>query len=225
MLCQFCYDVLSTIDLSKPEPWVYTQGLPHHVSTQTLQSAAEGGCYICVSLKRLNPDASSSEINYLQITNSEFSISIDPHNGNSPRLSHPIHVYMNELGFEESALSDSALASTSTGSDNSLNLAKYWFDTCCKEHKSCVHMSSNEYPTRLLDVREDIVRLVETAVEKPTEPYATLSHCWGSQEFTVLTPKNYRSYVVGRNSAEFPASHRDAIYAARRLGFRYLWVR
>ena len=84
------------------------------------------------------------------------------------------------------------------------------------------------YPTRLLDLSpnsESRLKLIITSQERPTEPWATLSHCWGSiKDRFQLTTANIDSLRQSIALSALPVLSRDAVDVARNLGIRYLWI-
>jgi hypothetical protein len=85
--------------------------------------------------------------------------------------------------------------------------------------------TGNWYPKRLIDVRQGTARLVITQEEELTEPYATLSHCWGkNQPFLVLTASNIRQLSKGIPNDSLPKTFADAIDVTWWLGIGYLWI-
>lgn len=89
-------------------------------------------------------------------------------------------------------------------------------------------------PTRLIDVglsplETDPVRVIETsplATPPPTEPYRyiALSYRWGEGNRLLTTKSTYTQHQTSIEMDGIPKTIRDAIYATRRLGIRYLWV-
>jgi hypothetical protein len=55
--------------------------------------------------------------------------------------------------------------------------------------------------------------------------YATLSHCWGDiPEKIVLTEQNKASFHEALPQSKLSQTFKDAIIAARMLGFDYIWI-
>ncbi|KAI1127036.1 heterokaryon incompatibility protein-domain-containing protein [Nemania abortiva] len=113
---------------------------------------------------------------------------------------------------------------TSSGNGHVAVLARAWIDNCLENHKNCSKPSTKWKPTRLLDISEGKIKLVlgESASDK--EVYATLSHCWGTDKFPVLTPSNMHKYLDGVDITEFPLTFQEVIITTRRLRLRYLWI-
>lgn len=124
--------------------------------------------------------------------------------------------------FQKAARSQLSL---STGSEGSLELAAHWFKTCRENHPKCnTQFGSRWYPRRLLDVSESKPRLILTSAQTPDGPYATLSHCWGEDEFLVLTAENMEYFMDGIPLTSLLPSFRDAINVVKFLGVRYIWI-
>ncbi|EMC93094.1 hypothetical protein BAUCODRAFT_77441, partial [Baudoinia panamericana UAMH 10762] len=106
-----------------------------------------------------------------------------------------------------------------------LDLAAHWLDECQSGHEECRrYPAPSWYPTRLLRLEGGKAHLIRTADEKPSGPYATLSHCWGRKEFLILTRVTETVFTSGRPISDFPATHREAMQAAQRLGFSLIWI-
>lgn len=120
----------------------------------------------------------------------------------------------------------------STAHPKVLEQALRWYKTCLSDHKKCVSLHETRHagwrPKRLLDlsnlpkVRILITRSNEDAV---TEPYATLSHCWGRDPHFLKLERNTERYLTrGFSKRVLPRSFQDAIEISARLRIRYLWI-
>jgi len=84
------------------------------------------------------------------------------------------------------------------------------------------------WPKRVIDVRDDIPRLIETEtatrdlVELPR--YATLSHCWGQQDLTKTTRRNLKDRMIEIPWHELSKTFRDAITLTRRIKCNFIWI-
>lgn len=82
-------------------------------------------------------------------------------------------------------------------------------------------------PTRLIEILymrgKRVLRLRETSSEKP-EPYAALSYCWGGEQRVCTTNKTVHRHLTRINSADLPATVRDAILVTEKLGLRWIWI-
>lgn len=109
-------------------------------------------------------------------------------------------------------------------SEKSFRRARRWLRQCL-DHHECG--KSVFYPKRLLDLCEDPVRLFHTnEVKGFKEPYACLSHRWGSPEHKRLisTVANIHDHMKGIPWGEIPRTFQDAITVCRRMSVRYLWI-
>jgi hypothetical protein len=114
----------------------------------------------------------------------------------------------------------------STASDASWAVAEGWIRRCFTNHKTCAGVTDNPhwYPTRLLKIVGDSVRLIETSEETPTGPYVTLSHCWGKVQFLTLKQHNFREFKESIPSDRLPKTFQDAVGIAKRLRVNYIWI-
>ena len=121
----------------------------------------------------------------------------------------------------------------STSLDSSWNLITRWLTDCTENHSKCNQLSQKEswLPTRLVDVGSHgsgrAPRLIitrEEQLEVGRTAYIALSHRWGSGFVKKLTTENITQFQCGIPLDTLPATFRDAILVARRLGVRYLWI-
>lgn len=105
-----------------------------------------------------------------------------------------------------------------------IDTASLWLSQCLSTHKRCLSDKQPEqFPTRLLEILDEVVYLVDCKESRPDGPYATLSHCWGKEPFPTLTNDNIDSYRAGVLIAEFMPTFRHALLVTRKLHIRYLW--
>ncbi|KAK1749469.1 HET-domain-containing protein [Echria macrotheca] len=121
----------------------------------------------------------------------------------------------------------------STASEACFRLARSWLADCTSNHPRCtkgLHRSPQNYlPTRLLDTNPDErdptrLRLCLGCDLEPSEPYLTLSHCWGTTPTKKLTSDNIEALKGGFRFEELPLTFQHAVLIARELGVRYLWI-
>jgi len=114
----------------------------------------------------------------------------------------------------------------STGGLKALLQASSWIKNCLAEHQRCrANRHSVCFPTRLLHLSSSAMRLIETNLEHPNEPYAALSHCWGQHPSQLcLTVDKYDAFRDGIELAALPKTFRDAVEVSRCLGIKYLWI-
>lgn len=126
--------------------------------------------------------------------------------------------------------SSSAVVPESTGDPKVLEVAGDWLRRCVKTHKNCNNANRTSevpwYPKRLLDLSLEAGQcIIQTEEEHPTEPYATLSHCWGTNpSICCLTANNLEDYRQAIPNEVLTRTFGDAIAAARMLGIRYIWI-
>lgn len=123
------------------------------------------------------------------------------------------------------------LQNDSTGSDASLELAKFWLDNCVDSHYKCrQHYSPGEdtwLPTRLIDVANDTIRLIETKdsiCASNDRRYVSLSHCWGKIQIIRTLSENLDDHKDHIDPSTLSKTFREAIHVTRKLGFRYIWI-
>jgi len=112
-----------------------------------------------------------------------------------------------------------------TDSPGSLQTVKRWIKECDEGH-DCTSNSKSDLPRRLLDVRNDSVRVHEiTEADKGTK-YACLSHCWGYPPNSILrsTLATFNDYRQAIPWEKLPKTFRDAISFTRKLGVPFLWI-
>ena len=105
-----------------------------------------------------------------------------------------------------------------------LETAKVWLDECVASHAGCHSRREFDAPTRLLSIGNQKVKLVLTERMKNRPPYGTLSYCWGTDPFLMLTSKTLNSFPGNIVEAELPKTFQDAILMARSLGLSYIWI-
>lgn len=134
---------------------------------------------------------------------------------------------------------DSNPADTSTGSEDTLTLAKHWVGKCSKSHKNCEKWSGSTHhiPRRLLDVSrvEDttngVVYLFNSAdrftqeSEVSTQQYVTLSHRWNPSYNCLTLSSNIQQHErQGIEMARLPKTFAEACNTVKRMGLKYLWI-
>ncbi|KAF2713680.1 HET-domain-containing protein, partial [Pleomassaria siparia CBS 279.74] len=84
-------------------------------------------------------------------------------------------------------------------------------------------------PTRVVHIGDPeqgtSPRLIET--KGKTGHYVALSHCWGGPSHTrplMTTRSTFKQFLAGIPWDNVPKAHQEAMTAARRLGFEYIWI-
>ncbi|KAH8654037.1 heterokaryon incompatibility protein-domain-containing protein [Tricladium varicosporioides] len=108
-------------------------------------------------------------------------------------------------------------------------------EECSNGHDECnVHHRHPFLPTRVLDLRDDPVRLLRSnslgnsdSFATPSK-YAALSYCWGSplnaEKQLKTTIKTLEEHQKGILNDQMPEVLRDAIRVTRSLSIPFLWV-
>jgi Heterokaryon incompatibility protein (HET) len=121
----------------------------------------------------------------------------------------------------------------STSSANSLHTFVEWYKTCRTGHASCKKALGQMrfVPSRLVDVGSTdyspwrILTSEDLASKQPYDmEYMTLSHCWGNASFLTLDSQNLARLREGMPSSMLPLTFEEALYVARQLGCRLLWI-
>jgi hypothetical protein len=114
-----------------------------------------------------------------------------------------------------------------TRSTQSLATVQKWIDNCDKGH-DCMQILNPKLPRRVLDVRNDRIKLHETTSTDDGSRYACLSHCWGALELsspllctTLSTVKDLYEDVPW---TQLPLTYQDAITFTRQLDISFLWI-
>jgi hypothetical protein len=118
-----------------------------------------------------------------------------------------------------------------TGSDGALELAAYWSKTCITNHEKCRPLAAKDVatfvPTRLLDIGNGSIRLIESKYEMEAtadRSYVALSHCWGLVPIIRTLKENYAEHRKRIAPERLSKTFREAIHATRKLGYRYIWI-
>lgn len=116
-----------------------------------------------------------------------------------------------------------------TSSLSSLDQLNTWISRC-ERHGPCQRRTDTKcLPQRVIDVTNISnggrkgVKIIETANQQGI--YATLSHCWGDEDFdTVLTKKTMPHYLQFISYNDLPRTFQEAIQITRHIGLQYLWI-
>jgi len=103
-----------------------------------------------------------------------------------------------------------------------------WISKCQKDHKSCLALGTELFfPTRLLDLRNSAVRLVNGHdLNLSDGGYTALSYCWGNNmpESSKTTTETMEAHQQAINFALLPKTLREAIIVTRSLGISFIWI-
>jgi hypothetical protein len=122
---------------------------------------------------------------------------------------------------------------TTSALDQVVETTHKWLNVCTQteaagvfatqpSHVRCPPIAEHSLPTRVLDLRQDRIRLWVTNQEE--KHYLTLSHCWGEKGMIMTTKENLETHQEGISLAELPRTFRDAVDITRGLGYSYLWI-
>lgn len=116
--------------------------------------------------------------------------------------------------------------SSSTESRSSWEVAERWIRRCAQDHKICLSLAEQPrwYPNRLLEIRVDSLRLIETESEAPTGLYVTPSHCWGKARMLTLKGDNLDGLRQSIPVSHLPKTFREAVKITKRLNINYIWI-
>ncbi|KAK0763517.1 hypothetical protein N5P37_002894 [Trichoderma harzianum] len=109
-------------------------------------------------------------------------------------------------------------------------LLNQWIRLCDETH-DCMPLQetaaiSNNMPTRVIDVRHDSIRLVETS-NMTNDHYVALSHYWGKlkkEERFCTYAHNIEALKMNIPYKALPKTFQDAVTVTRALGIPYLWI-
>ncbi|KAF2092833.1 HET-domain-containing protein [Rhizodiscina lignyota] len=127
-----------------------------------------------------------------------------------------------------------------TTCEDSIEQALDWIKTCRESHVACQRHGPPgtlvPLPSRILALGEFQSNSTSPScrsislklhVTNPNDRglYACLSHCWGSSHKTLTTTtETLPTRLAGIEWESLPRLFQHAIWAARRLGYRYLWI-
>jgi hypothetical protein len=207
---------------------------PLHTSRKSYEEGLAYGCELCSCVTSIIPaDSSDLRTCFLFVAGTKKGLWIIdsslPHQ--TPRGKNAIYLEIvsmcdspNIAGIHGSAIA--ARKSPHTGSSEALHLAFLWLKECTSRHERCARLTKPTwYPTRLLQVTDQTVRLIDTAEKDLRGPYFTLSHRWGFvPPKLMLTPQSAESLRNGLDIFTLEHTFRDALVATRSLGVQLIWI-
>lgn len=145
----------------------------------------------------------------------------------------PDFFWLQELDMSLGRQEDDSSDTHSTGSSRALGVAWQWLEDCrtspahfrCQEaYRKILHGPLSPLPTRVLHVGSDHQdpHLFESNGIKAS--YCILSYCWGRSGNAITTKTNISERIKGIALASLPTLLREAVLAARALGFAYIWI-
>jgi hypothetical protein len=103
-------------------------------------------------------------------------------------------------------------------SDKKWDLFSLWLE---KSQSKGQTFHSDSFPTRILDLSLEHKVVLRVNAGKP---YVALSHRWGTSQHLTATTATLEQLKAGISLELLPATFKDAVLAARRLGVYSLWI-
>jgi hypothetical protein len=101
-------------------------------------------------------------------------------------------------------------------------MSRKWLEDCANSHHGY------RTPSRLISVAEkDNVekgRLILTKILRANEPWVALSYCWSGPQPIQTTKRSIQAHRSSISIDSLPATLRDAVHVAGKLGQRYLQI-
>lgn len=107
--------------------------------------------------------------------------------------------------------------------EDCFDLASSWARQCLEDH-SCSVRGDLEWPTRLIYIGDHGLKLVHTSDYASLPPYATLSYCWGKDDFIKLKQSNIEAFRESVPFEDLPRTFQDAVIIAIGLQLRHIWI-
>jgi Heterokaryon incompatibility protein (HET) len=120
-----------------------------------------------------------------------------------------------------------------TNSASSLDQIRAWLQECLLSHGPCNDSHTDKLPNRKLPSRlidggsseeQPLIRLVDSSHLSSKTQYIALSHCWGGRCPMTFTKRTAASLFRCIDPSTLPRTFDDAIWLARKIGIRYLWI-
>ena len=223
-LCNPCWSIFSDFSLERARHSNEIE-IKHHDSFIPLKQAKDDFCFVCSTLSDVSRQDVFTSYSLQRHSNAHVELVLKARCYNSgPVISSYFTIVPVQESSELSALARSARAESATGRQNATLLAQGWLKHCLNTHSGCAsNLKPTWYPTRLLDIT-DGVRLVDGSDVEASQPYATLSHCWGDVRFKTLTQENESEFRAGLLFQDLPQTFQDIVAMSRALEIRYLWI-
>lgn len=116
-----------------------------------------------------------------------------------------------------------------TRSAETLRLGMHWLSECMSNHPECkpVYEDLSWLPSRLIYIGtfdNPCLRLTLGSKLPPNIKYATLSHCWGDTQDSIVTKETLTRFFDDIPPDTLSRTAKDAVHVARALGLQYLWI-
>ena len=236
VFCALCRSLFDDIKIQNAQGgklrrnhWSYQT---FHESNAALRESLRLGCSLCTALDYDTTSFKRDEVNVKDQDNCvelnfQFLTDLDGGRPNDTSSSNKRNFVLFKVHVDRRlfSLHQAAYAATNAGDHRVLSLVHEWMTRCRDHHVQCPWTQHPpRYPTRVLDVEEDVIRLVESWNHRLFGPYATLSHSWGKTRVKILTKETLPDFQQGFHIYDIPPTFRDAIHVVRRLNVRYLWI-
>ncbi|RSL45555.1 hypothetical protein CEP53_010727 [Fusarium sp. AF-6] len=213
---------------------------------ERVYKAAENGCICCDAVqqvvRKLLPEASSPEHEYILWTTERRERTDMLHPADSTQWQMSLRIQKEPFIIGHDILIHAVPAEqpspwkrvpllddhpTSTDSEESCAFALDALKECLDNHSLCENATEGFLPTRLVEIQETSVRVVQTHDLDPAQTkYLALSHCWGPPESITaqLNDETYEEYTKEIPAAALPKTFKDAVAITRKLGYKYIWI-
>ncbi|KAI0544006.1 hypothetical protein F4679DRAFT_591894 [Xylaria curta] len=229
--CTQCVKLLRELSPGKPVPFTL------YPNRNSLARSAREGCCLCAVFedalahksgrwahpgRKFQQMAISSEV----ILTSRFSIhgiSITVHCENQ-RETLEVYNLSDSFMIDHQRYSDHA--DLGTASPRAFKTARAWLENCQTHHSACSEgkEANPMLPLRVIDVGNERTEPHLHVSNGERAPYLALSYCWGHSDNLTTTKESLRDLTKAIPLSSLPLTLRDAVLAARQLGFRFLWV-
>ena len=204
---------------------------PTAVSLQDLTDSAKSGCAVChlryLAIQRDIPEEESDITLFFKFRGSLIHVEKTVWTGGRYRRldgNSNFSLYTKNLSLLKTSTSFIGIGRDVGHRESShVPLITGWLKECHENHHNCPTCTDVALPSRVLDVRGDVVRLIGVT-PRQLGRYTALSHCWGGGIEVRTTMQNYAAQKEGLRYCDLPLSFRDAIIVTRGLGLRYLWI-
>ncbi|UPL01918.1 hypothetical protein LCI18_012852 [Fusarium solani-melongenae] len=240
LLCYVCEPIFRGQKKEQSRGLVELNYIPHHQSLEKFHDGISAGCVLCARLAC----HLASEVDNLQNLETlkldyilydydrpgkiEFLIRFESGDGKDYDI-FSFGVVPLSSATEPQQLCQPT--SVCPNSESTFQLIQTWLDNCRLSHQQCCQRGKDtldfRYPTRLIDtgpVGSTECRVIETDSGSVSGPYITLSHRWDFSDFLKFTSLTIKTLKDGLPIRDLPATFRDAVFTAQRLGIRYLWI-
>jgi hypothetical protein len=237
-LCEWCSNIL--IDHRPHQQFNIDKRLPIFVgglrNLNQLKKASLESCPICLTVYR-----AACQHELVDLSHAQYYLAVSYSDSNTPifYVEGRTVPFPPRWEFELTPLTKPTLAgyrrtasydyAKDSGDPMVASLIHSWLSDCSAQHALCRRKEGVLYrPPRLIEITKHRIKLVKPkalVLSKYEAPYATLSHCWGTNPtFLTLTAQNSRRLHDQIHLHELPKTFQDAILLCQRLGLLYLWI-